>query len=303
MLLVYLFILFLLFPRDAFAWGPGTHLEIAHYVLANLGFVLPAIRKLIEKYPREYIYGSVSPDIIQGKKYAGYRYHCHNWDIGMMIVDAAKTESEQSSAYGYLSHLAADTVAHNYFVPFKMMRSYSTRSLSHIYWEMRFDLYVDEAAWQEMDEVVVRPNYNFDRLLEAVLKRALFSFKTDKRIFNSLIKIQKMKQLRRSLKNYARASRWSLDETDVQHYKELTFEVVRNFLANPHEAECLVADPAGRRKLAYAMQMRRELKRLQRSRKITRTSAEPALQQIKEELRTGLFDPQSSLSGVSELFK
>ncbi|MDO8494139.1 MAG: hypothetical protein Q7S68_02235, partial [Deltaproteobacteria bacterium] len=61
----------LLLPSVAYAWGPGTHLDIAVTVLQNLAWVLPAIRKIIEKHPNEYIYGSVSPDIITGKKYAG----------------------------------------------------------------------------------------------------------------------------------------------------------------------------------------------------------------------------------------
>ena len=89
---------FLLNPSNAHAWGPGTHLDIALTVLQNAAWVLPAVRALIEAWPAEYIYGSVSPDIISGKKYAGAIYHCHNWSIGKLILEEAKTDMERAAA-------------------------------------------------------------------------------------------------------------------------------------------------------------------------------------------------------------
>src|SRR3990167_3174343 len=146
--IVYFILLLLLTPAMVYAWGPGTHLEIAMTVLANSVWAAPAIRKLIQAFPSEYIYGNVSPDIIVGKKYAGAIHHCHNWAIGKLILEEAKTDSERASAWGYLTHLAADTVAHNYFVPVKIIQSFPNRSLGHVYWEMRGDIHVPENSWR-----------------------------------------------------------------------------------------------------------------------------------------------------------
>jgi len=49
------------------------------------------------------------------------------------------TKPLRAFAFGYLAHLAADTVAHNYFVPRQLAVTSSTSSLGHSYWESRFE--------------------------------------------------------------------------------------------------------------------------------------------------------------------
>ena len=293
MLLVYLIVVTCLMPEVAYAWGPGTHLEVALHALGFAPAALPAIRALLRRYPDEFIYGAVSPDIIQAKKLAGYKYHCHNWDIGMMILEKAKTEPLKAAAYGYLTHLAADTVAHNYYVPYKMIRSFSTRSLSHTYWEMRFDLHVPPVAWERMPQVIQKDYTDFDHLLERVLKRTLFTFKTNKKIFNTLLTLQRLKQLRQTLISYSRASRWTLKEERIRHYKQLTFRTVEDFLSGLGRAPCLKADPSGQRKQSYARAMRRKMKKVK--------NAPAVLEQVRKSLLASLFDPGALLPDVEDL--
>lgn len=288
----------ILAPSVAHAWGPGTHLDIALTVLQHAAWFLPAARKLIEAHRDEFIYGAVSPDIIVGKKYAGAIYHCHNWSIGKRILKEAKTDAERAAAWGYLTHLAADTVAHNYFVPFKMIRSFSTRSLSHAYWEMRYDVYVPEKCWRELDHVVQHDYKPFDYLLERVLKKTIFTFRTAKRIFNSILILHRMKQLRFGLRSYAKVSRWTLPAEDVKRYRALFMGAVSDFLSHPEEAPCLKADPAGRRKLAYAAEMRKSLKRL--APKLGKKKVDKCLAEIKKKLEEGLFDENVVLPKVDD---
>ncbi|MDO8527063.1 MAG: zinc dependent phospholipase C family protein [Deltaproteobacteria bacterium] len=278
----------LLDPATVHAWGPGMHLDIALTVLQHATWALPAVRKIITAYSDEFIYGAVSPDIITGKKYAGAIHHCHNWSIGKMILKEAKTDAERASAWGYLVHLSADTVAHNYFVPFKIIRSFPTRALSHAYWEMRYDIFVPEKSWRELDHVVQHNYKPFDYLLERVLKKTIFTFRTNKRIFNSILILHRMKKLRFGLKTYAKVSRWELPEKDVKHYRELVFVTVKDFLEHPDQARCLQADPAGQRKLAYAAETRKELKRL--SRKLGEKKTEKFLAEVKQKFEKSLFD-------------
>ena len=301
MFFVYTLLVVFLIPNLAYAWGPGTHLEIALYAIAHAPVVLPVIRKLLAKHPEEFIYGSVSPDIIQGKKYAGYIHHCHNWNVAKVILEEAKSEKERAAAYGYLTHLAADCVAHNYFVPYKMIHSFPNLTLGHIYWEMRFDLRVPDEAWRHLPGVI-RHSYNdFDHLLERVLKRTLFSFKTNKNIFNSILILQKMKRMRKMLKRYERASRWALTEDAASHFKKLVFKTVLDFLEHGEKAECFLADPSGMRKLAYAKSMRRRMRRLKNRGKLNQSRSDEIIRTVQKGLLTSLFDPKMALPGLEEL--
>lgn len=291
----FVFILFLLIPDGAYAWGPGTHLEIALAVLGNSLWCAPFIRGLIESHPAEFIYGHVSPDIIVGKKYAGAIHHCHNWSIGKLILEEAKNDWDRAAAWGYLTHLAADCVAHNYFVPYKMIQSFPNRSMGHAYWEMRFDLFVPDHCWKEIDKVIHRNYTSFDHLLERVLKKTIFSYRTNKKIFNSIMILHRMRQFRFGLKTYARASRWALDEGRVRHYKDLIFKSVREFLEQPEEAQCLKADPAGLRKLRYAQELRNHLRRITYAETRPRKDFERFVENAKTALHVNLYNGDTSL--------
>lgn len=300
MLLVYFSVLLFFIPAVAYAWGPGTHLDISLEILKHAALCLPAIKKLIEKYSDAFIYGSVSPDIIVGKKYAGAIYHCHNWSIGKLILEEAKTDLERAAAWGYLTHLSADTVAHNYFVPYYTIKSFSARTLGHPYWEMRYDIYVPETSWRELEHVI-RHNYHpFDHLLNRILKKTLFSFRTNKRIFNSILILHKMKQLRFGLKTYAKASHWALPAKEVEAFRRLAMEVIWDFLKNPEKAKCLQTDPAGIRKLKYALELSRSLRKLHRTRKMGREETHAFIEKVRMSLHRSLFNPTHSLPSLPE---
>ena len=61
----------------------------------------------------------------------------------MEIYDSARDEPQlRAFGLGYLAHLAADAVAHNYFVPRQLAVTSSTSSLGHSYWESRFETHL-----------------------------------------------------------------------------------------------------------------------------------------------------------------
>lgn len=285
-------------PSPAFAWGPGTHLNLSLEILKNAALCWPVIRRLIEKYPNEFIYGSVSPDIVVGKKYAGAIHHCHNWSIGKLILEESKSDSERASAWGYLTHLAADTVAHNYFVPYEIIRSFPNRTLGHAYWEMRYDIFVPERSWLELGHVIRHRYTSFDHLLERVLKKTLFSFSTNKKIFNSILILHKMKQLRFGLKTYAKASRWVLTQRDADHFRALVRETIFDFLKNPEKARCLTADPAGTRKLKYANEISLKLRKGRRRGTVSEKETHEFVEKTRHKLHHTLFDSSLSLPSI-----
>src|SRR5262249_10347315 len=129
-----------LWPGDAHAWGPVTHLVHGSQVLDTLSILGPALQEILRAHRLPYLYGCIAANIVQAKKYTPSVYtHCHCWAVGWQIVESAQTEREQAFAYGYLSHLAGDVYSHNQYVPVQVIVSYQARTHRHVYWEARFD--------------------------------------------------------------------------------------------------------------------------------------------------------------------
>lgn len=277
------------------------HMFVGMTALAKIAVISPVIRALLDKHPEEFLYGAVVPDVVVGKRYAGYMHHCHNWDIGRLILSEAKTAGQRAAAYGYLTHLAADIVAHNYYIPFKIVKSFSARMLSHTYWEMRFDLGVPERVWKQVDKVSSYKMREFDRLLERVLKKTIFSYRTNKRIFSSILIFQKMRGMRRSLKLYARTSRWEVGEENRQHYVELTIEAALGFLKDPKGAACLEIDPTGEARMVYAKNLRRRIRILMRRGLLSKKAVDTLMDLVKERLAIGLYRPNLVLPDVTDI--
>jgi hypothetical protein len=304
MFLVYVLLMavaILLTPSIAYAWGPGAHVEFAMGVIAKMGLIAPIIRPLIKGHAEAFIYGAASPDIVVGKKYAGLLHHCHSWRIGWLILHEAENDLQRSAAYGYLTHLAADVVAHNYYIPFKIVRSYSTRLLAHTYWEMRFDLGVSDEVWDKFKMITELEIREFDSLLEGVLRKTLFSFSTNKKIFNSILMLQKMKGLRESLKAYARCSRFDMVDENRAHYEELAFESVFNFLRNPEKAACLDMDPTGESRMAYAKDLRHRMRMMLQGGYLNDRQAGKLVELVKDSLAMGLYRPDMPLPDVTDV--
>ena len=82
-------------------------------------------------YPFDFLYGNIAADSSIAKHYAPLGRHCHYWHVGQEIHDLAGSDALRAFALGYLCHLSADTVAHNYFVPRQLMLTSSTAAVGH----------------------------------------------------------------------------------------------------------------------------------------------------------------------------
>ena len=141
----------------------------------------------------------------------------------------------------------------------------------------------------------------FDRLLERVLRKTLFSFSTNKRIFNTILIFQKMKRLRESLRLYAKHSRFDIDDENRQHYYELASESVSDFLRHPDKAHCLDVDPAGLARLAYAKNLRRSMRTMVERGLLDEARAATLVELVRENLALGLYRPEMSLPDVGDV--
>lgn len=287
-------------PQQALAWGAGIHLQLGLNVLANLEALQPSVAAIIGSHPFDFLYGTIAADITLGKKFTHYLQHCHRWRIGHKVLDRADDAAEQACAYGYLSHLAADCIAHNYYVPYKVMRSFPALTLKHAYWEMRFEHYVEKEVWETGRKVAREHFSKNDQLLRKVLSDTIFSFATNKRIFNSILLVSRLDQWQSILQTLSDSSRYSMEESDRDEYMQLAQEAVFDFLNHDQESRFFKADPTGERALATAEAVRKNLRLLYRSGKITKPQAFAELAEVKIKLKEAICQPELLLQILSK---
>ncbi|HEU0264542.1 MAG TPA: zinc dependent phospholipase C family protein [Geobacterales bacterium] len=286
-------VLILLMPSNAHAWGAGIHIQLGNAMLANAQFLSPQLAGLLSTYPFDFYYGCMAADIVVGKKFTHYLLHCHRWQIGFKVLEGARTDAQRACAYGYLSHLAADSIAHNYYVPIKIMRGFNTMTLKHAYWEMRFERFVDREMWEIARKVCQEHYQENDELLRSVLANTLFSFGTNKRIFNSIVLLSRLEKWQGVLRTLSDTSRFVLEEDDRSEYMILAEEAIIDLLNHGEDAQICRADPTGERALALAEAVRRNMRLLYTSGKISKESALQRVNELREPLRQAIWEPTS----------
>jgi len=264
------FLAVFLTPADVWAWGPITHLCHGSEVLENLTILTVSLQRLLSHHRLAYLYGCVGADITQAKKYTrAQQVHCHSWPVGWALLQRATTDDQRAFAYGYLTHLAGDVYSHNHYVPTQLIVSFPARTLRHIYWEARFDSMQPSAHRDLISELRHHRFPQCDALVEEVVGRTLFSFRTDKRIFDGFITIHDLKQWHRIMQRLASRSRYGLPADVVTRYNAACHASVVDVLRHGKAADCQSADPTGLAALTLAKEVRATLKTLERRGRMT----------------------------------
>ena len=175
------------FPESAHAWTPGTHVYLGESLLANLHLLPAATAELLRAFPFDFLYGNIAADSSIAKKYAPVGRHCHYWHVGQEIHDEARNDSLRAFGLGYLCHLAADTVAHNYFVPRQLVLTASTASVGHAYWESRVETHLGLAYARAAKDLIQMDTSAADGHLARIISPTLFSVGTNRRLFKGLV--------------------------------------------------------------------------------------------------------------------
>jgi len=271
----------LLTPISAWAWGPAAHLEITQHILTTPGLITGSARELIMRFPHDFLYGSVSADIVVGKNLMAELKHCHNWSVGLNIFKKARDGAQKAFACGYLSHLAADTVAHNLFIPEMMIRSYPTRTLRHLYWELRFDALVNEDIWALHHTLARAAKADNHRLLDTVIEGTPLSFTTNKAIFSGFLSLNRVRRWQEMLRLINRCSQWKLPQEDKERFLKASFTAAVDVINNNEAAFCMSADPTGRHSLMTASKTRKRLKGYRRRGVDCRTPVTEAIKELR----------------------
>ncbi|HXI34997.1 MAG TPA: zinc dependent phospholipase C family protein [Gemmatimonadales bacterium] len=249
-------VLLVLLPGTAHAWTPGTHIYLGESVLANLDQLPAAVADLLRTYPFDFLYGNIAADTSMAKKYAPVGRHCHAWHVGQEIFDLAHTEALRSFGLGYLSHLAADTVAHNFFVPRQLVLTSSTAALGHSYWESRFETHLGDAYAKTAKEVILKDHAPSDAHLDQILSPTLFSHGINRRLFRGMVHLTESQSWQFAFQLILESTRWDLPDEDVESHMAVAFEYVMEMLGEK-DAAARRLDPAGDQALKLAKQMRR----------------------------------------------
>ncbi len=259
------FVVVLVAPAQAWAWGPITHLAHGSTILENLTILGVGLQQLLRRHRLAYLYGCIGADITQAKKYTrAQQAHCHSWAVGWAILQRAQTDTQRAFAWGYLTHLSGDVYSHNHFVPTQLIVAFRARTLRHIYWEARFDAQQPSPQRHVIRELRSHPFPECDALVESVVSRTLFSFRTDKRIFNSFIAVHDVEQWHTIMRRLSVRSRYPLFSEVVHRYNAVCCAGITDVFQRGKHADCQAADPTGWEALTLAKEVRRTLRVLDR---------------------------------------
>ena len=231
------------------------------YVLNHLTMILPWIAELLKTFPYDYLYGCISADIFIGKGSRRRDDHCHNWSIAMKMLKVADSPSHFSFSYGYLSHLCADIIAHNYYIPNQLYVTTSTKKLGHIYWEYRSDAYIKKRYWELANKIICQQNANNDEFMEKFFKSKIIPFQTKKRLYVQSIKLCDLEHWQDMVSLISRNSRWGLSENYINYLHKLSLNLIFDFLNHLDKSICLHYDPVGSDNISTAKKKRYAAKR------------------------------------------
>jgi hypothetical protein len=246
-----------LLPAAAWAWAPGTHIFLGESVLNSLAQLPGNIAELLKAYPYDFLYGNIAADTSIAKKYAPAGRHCHSWSVGLEILERAPVGPLRAFGFGYLAHLAADAVAHNFFVPRYLVLASRTSGLGHSYWESRFDMHLGGGHSRRARDLIQQDHSHSDAHLDRILSPTIFSTQTGRRIFRGMVHVIDSESWQRVFQLAAEASRFDLTDPEVGRYMERSYDYVMDFLNRVERSEPYGFDPAGEAALRRAADARR----------------------------------------------
>ncbi|MGD2063014.1 MAG: zinc dependent phospholipase C family protein [Nitrospirota bacterium] len=249
-------------PDTAWAWGPASHVYFASQALDTLAALGVPLADALLRFRASFLFGAVAADMTIGKSFAAEEVHCHNWSVAFDLQESAADEAQHAFMWGYLSHLAADTVAHNYFVPHHLVTHADKRSLAHAYWEIRADHLIAEPYWQRLAEVLRVDHRANERLLATNLVPTLFSHRVNRHLFNGMMHVVSRRQWRDAVGRVATRSGWPITPVVLHPYQKVALATTVDLLRNGRTARCVLAlDPTGQRALRQAEAVRERVLR------------------------------------------
>jgi hypothetical protein len=225
-------------------------------ILGSLEVLPSLVSDLLRAFPYDFLYGNIAADTTMAKKYAPADRHCHAWNVGREVYEFAPTDALRAFGLGYLAHLAADVVAHNYYVPRQLVVTSSTRSMGHTWWESRAQAVLGDLVPRAARDLIQLDHRAADAHLERILSPTIFSVATNRRFFRGMVRLTDSKPWEVGMRMAGEQSRWDLTEDLIQSHLDRATRYVRSVLSDP-TSEVLLADPNGEAAILRSKEVRR----------------------------------------------
>ena len=254
----------LIAPTEALAWGPATHVKLANDLLGQLGLLPAAVGALLARHARDYLFGNIAADVVLAKRLSRVKQFCHHWETGFTILDDAGSDRGRAFGLGYLSHLAADTVAHNKFLPRQMTLTRSTLRFGHFYWESRADSTIGPHHWDQLRSMLKGVFAEHESSLSAQLTDTFLPFAVNWRLFHRMNRFVSRQFMRRAMDRWYDMSRWHLSDQLMREYRSECFARMVDVIVGQRDSAVLHDDPNGNVALGYTKMQRRQLRQMAR---------------------------------------
>ncbi len=227
------------------AWGPGMHLDLGLRLL-EMSALSGGVLELLRRHRTVFLYGSVVADVVVGKELVKYEEHSHNWEVAARLARSARDDPDNAFALGYWTHLAADTVAHNIFVPRQIFLTASSRKFGHGYWELRAESTVGEDTWGLLDEVTSGSHDRQHALLKDAIRQSPLPISWSRWIQRGFLSLSGVRQWRRMVEWLDRVSRYELPSDEMDEYRQLCLERMVDSIGDADRRSAVMkADPTG----------------------------------------------------------
>lgn len=255
--------------QSTYAWAPATHIRLANDLLAQ-GWLLPAgVAAMLWRYFRQFVYGNIAADIVFAKRMSREKQVCHQWATGFRLLELADEDRDKAFALGYLSHLAADTVAHGQYLPHQFLTTRTTMNFGHLYWELRADQLAGEDALTQLRRINRAKFARHHESLDRVIAGTLLSPGANVAVFRRLNRISAAPSFRQSLDTLHENSRWNLCGDMLGRFRDESVERMASIIGREASSPVVRDDPNGAAAFAFVKEQRRYLRRLRMAGKPT----------------------------------
>lgn len=254
-----------LWDGDALAWGPAVHTVTALTALGGLKGLLPAVGEALKSFPWGFIYGCLAADFFVGKGYRDPSRHPHNWKGGFAFLQGARDTRERSFAFGFLSHLAADVVAHNFYVPRFISEHKDNALAGHAYAEFVADSLVGPGYTSLARKSLARELPACDDLIKLIASSGERQMKPRKGLYRGGVRLSDYFFTTREIFLPCRRSSERIDASFVEYHVRLSCEAVKDLLSGANRLPSLTLEPLGTQRgrfKVYADAVRRGSRRL-----------------------------------------
>jgi len=249
---------------SALAWGPATHVQIATDVLGQLALLPTTLALLLSRHALAYVYGNIAADVVFAKRLSRVKQFCHHWATGFRLLEDADGDEAASFAYGYLSHLAADTVAHGKYVPRQIALTNCTINFGHFYWELRADALAGRQAYRRLGAILGKDHSAHHTAMAGRLTDTFLPYDLNRVLFDRFSQMTVGQGSRRTMEVIARCSRYDLSGDLVDRYRAECVDRALSLLTEGDRCPLLREDPNGSGALIQSRLTRRDLRRLRR---------------------------------------